>query len=539
MNIRNLFGKHHESILVLLLFVLLTAAASWPVLLNLDTVIVGKDSDTYINPWADWWTLKAIREPETKLWETDYLFYPTGTGLNYHSFSHLNTAVSLALRPILGALSAYNLTILLNYVLIGLATFQLARYLTGSLTGSILAGTVYAFNSHSLLEAAHPVMVSSWCYPWLTLYLMRMVEEQKMRWAVVAAGIVFLGTTTSTLHFIIMGGWAGSLLLYMAISKSWPALPRQAVLVFIFLSALLTFPLLYPLLSALFLDRNTNFVLGESAFIGSDMFRLFVPSWYAWRMRGLYLGLIPAYLLLLAIGFQRKAARFWLLTLAVTYFLSLGPEPYILGRSLGISLTWVLPVSSLLRNTARLNVIVSLSLAMIVAYGWIAFAGQIKQAKYVRLAGVLFVLLILLDYTGGTFPHLVPRVSPFYTEFLDEVPDEVALAILPIGRQVDKKYLFLQTLHGHRMTGGVISRPRPEVFSFMYDNPLLRAGVNDLERVPLPTDPLPHLEALARANIGYLILEKDLMAVEPWREAIPMEPVYEDEMVLVYATSIE
>ncbi|MFZ0546244.1 MAG: hypothetical protein WAM60_12435, partial [Candidatus Promineifilaceae bacterium] len=123
---------------------------------NLNSVIIGDDNDVYINPWDDWWTAKAISDPDISLWKTDYLFYPKGANLVYHSFSHLNTLVSLGLRPFLGTFPAYNITMLINLVLNGFSMFQLARYLTKSTIAALLAGIVFAFNSQVIYQICHP-----------------------------------------------------------------------------------------------------------------------------------------------------------------------------------------------------------------------------------------------------------------------------------------------------------------------------------------------------------------------------------------------
>ncbi|HEX6384418.1 MAG TPA: hypothetical protein VF177_07090, partial [Anaerolineae bacterium] len=186
-----------------LLFLLLTIIVGWQVLVDLNTVLIGDDPDVYINPWADWWTLEALKDPKIGLWQTGHLFYPYGANLAYHSFSHLNTLISLALRALVGVTAGFNLAILLNYALNGLSMFQLARYVTHSITAALLAGFVFAFNSHDQYQSAHPVLISIWCFPWLTLYLMRAVRENQIRWAVVAAVFVFLGAFSSTVLLIM------------------------------------------------------------------------------------------------------------------------------------------------------------------------------------------------------------------------------------------------------------------------------------------------------------------------------------------------
>ena len=121
--------RRRESLWVLLLFTLLTIIAAWNIVTDLDGVIIGDDNDVYLNLWADWWTYKAISDPEISFWNTSIIFYPVGANLIYHSFSHLNTATSLGLRPFWGTLPAYNIPILLNYVLAGLSMYHVIRSL--------------------------------------------------------------------------------------------------------------------------------------------------------------------------------------------------------------------------------------------------------------------------------------------------------------------------------------------------------------------------------------------------------------------------
>ncbi len=92
--------RRYESLWILLLFLLLTIIASWNVVTNLNGVIVGDDNDVYINPWVDWWTYKAITDPDISLWQSDMMYYPIGADLTFHSFSHLNTAVSFHSTPV-------------------------------------------------------------------------------------------------------------------------------------------------------------------------------------------------------------------------------------------------------------------------------------------------------------------------------------------------------------------------------------------------------------------------------------------------------
>lgn len=536
------FQKYHH-FFAFLLFIILTVIAGWVVLTQLDSVIIGDDNDVFINPWADWWSLKAWMDNGVSLWSTEYMYYPTGASLIYHSFSHLNTLVSLALRPFFGTLAAYNLSILLNYVLIGFSMYQLAYYLTESSIAGIIAGIIFAFNSHSLYQSAHPVLVSIWCFPWITLYLMRAFRENKWKYAALAAFFAFLGTFTSTILLILIIVWSALLILYFIFAKNEPTPSIKLIMVYGLFSMIFIVPLLFPLLRAAMQGANSSFVMTSGDSISTDIFSLFVPYWYFWLERGAYIGIVPAYLILIAWGSQRKEARLWFFLFVFSFLMAIGPIPRFAGQAIDIVLPWSLLLAPVLRNMYRMMILMTMGMAMMVAYGWLAMAKQIENKKV--LAGITAVIIIgiFAEYTAVPFPTTTPQVSPFYTTHLKNMADDVVIATMPTGRQEDKRYLYYQTLHEHKMTGGVISRASEDVFAFINDNPILRAGAVDLPPVPLPEDTNLALQELSEANVQYLIVDKilmegdELLHVQDWVDAFPFPPLYEDDLIIVYETN--
>ncbi|MEM7335882.1 MAG: hypothetical protein AAF490_27640, partial [Chloroflexota bacterium] len=281
-----------SNLLVFLLFLFLSIVAGWPILSNLDGIIIGLDNDVYINPWADWWTFRALSDPNQSLWHTEMMFYPAGANLAYHSFSHLNTAVSLLLHPLMGALPAYNFAIWLNYPFIGFSMFLLARYLTKSETGAILAGVSFAFSSHAMYQSSHPVLLSIWCFPLATLYLLHAIDEEKRSLAVWAGFFVFLGTATSTLFFFMMIVWFAFFVVYIWFAKAWkrPSLP--ILVTFAMTSGILTLPLLSPLILDAISNQNSSFIISNGESIVQDIFAPITPHWFIWFSRGIYLTFI-------------------------------------------------------------------------------------------------------------------------------------------------------------------------------------------------------------------------------------------------------
>ena len=530
------FKKYQEELVLAGLFAFLTIVISWPVLQRADEVLIGNDIDTYINPWADWWTEKAWQDPDISLYETDYLFYPQGANLVYHSFSHLNTLVALALSPLLGRLAAYNVTMLLNLFLAGVAMCHLARYLTGSTTAGIVAGVIFAFNSYEVYQTGHPVLVTIWPLPWATLAFWRAVREDKVKWAIVAGVFVFLAAAASTLILILMTIWFALLVIWFYLNRTGPRPSLKILFTFALTSALLVLPLLWPLLRDAFSQNNTSFLVNPTYPLVADILAPLLPHWLYWLGQNIYLGLAPLYLLVVAVRSRQPEIRLWLFLMLAAYLFSIGPRPQFLRHPLDITLPWAVPLNTILREPHRWNILLIFGLAMVGAYGWTVLRDRLPSLKHQRIAAAILVLAIFGEFAAASFPYFRPHVSSFYSQILPREPAAVVIAVLPSGRQPDKLAMFYQTIHGHKMIGGVISRSQPETFAFIYNNPLLRAGVNDQPPTPIPTDVRPHLQQLAENNIAYIVLDKQLMDVEPWRLAFPFPPVYEDQLVLVYTT---
>lgn len=519
--------------ILLLLFLTLTAIASRNVLPQLSSVIVGYDPDVFINPWSDWWTSLALSEAETDLWYTDYLFFPQGAELNFHSLSHLNTAVSLLLSKFIPTLAAYNLSILINYTLAGFFMYHLARYLTGSVVAGILAGILFAFNSHNIYQSAHPVLVSVWVIPLYTLAVIRVFREDSLGWTAFAAVVIFITAAAGTIMLVLVLLLSVPLFIFLWFKPPVSRPSSANIVVFITLSTVFLIPILGPSFQAV-IRGDSSFYLDSFQTIPADVLGPIVPRWYIWLTRSIYVGIVPAFLAFVAFGRARRPAAFWFVLLALAYLASIGPEVVVLANSTSIILPWSKLFVPILRQTHRLNILVSLGLAAIVAYGWVAVRDDLAKRTTQRAVAAVMVGILLLDYLAAPFPTTSPKVPAFYRDCLPLTSDSSAIAIMPSGRQVDKLHMYYQTIHGRKMTGGHVSRSSDRILEFIGSNPLLRAGSNYHKSASIPVNLLPSLNDLASNGVGYLIFEKQFIEVTPWRNAMPWNPAYEDNDVLVY-----
>jgi hypothetical protein len=169
------FVHRHWSLVTLFVYTLITLVMTYPAALHLRDQVLSSGVDAWIFWWNNWWTERALTTG-ANLYFTRHLFFPYGVDLSYHSFSWLNTALWLVLKPLLGEIAAYNLTILWVFPLAGWGMDRLVRELTGSKSAAFLAGLVYAFVPYRLDQYNHLTLMGTQWLPFYTVYLLQAIR---------------------------------------------------------------------------------------------------------------------------------------------------------------------------------------------------------------------------------------------------------------------------------------------------------------------------------------------------------------------------
>ncbi len=551
-----------RNLAVFVVYTALTAALAWPLLDDLGGRLAGSSSDVYMNQWVDWWTKKALSEG-LDLYHTNYIFYPTGTSLVFHSFSYPNSAISLLLAPVIGQIAAYNVMILLAYPLSAIAMYLLAKELTGCSAAAFVAGLVYAFQPYHIFESAHPVIVSTQWMPLFILSLTRMLDARGKRWLshVLLAALWFVLTALSSWHLMVM--LACLAILYLAYDRlvarrAWPprALARLALLGAI--TAVVLIPFLYPMVLEQLAGDAAYMAVSAEDGIGNDLMSLFIPNHrhpLSWLVPGLhdqigfstrrpgYLGYAALGLALLGALGSRRGTRFWWLSGGLFLIASLGLRVEWGGAPLhSFDLPWARPIVALLRNPFRLNVLVFFSLGLLAAFGVRRLSNALSGRGTAVKGGLLAALgvLILAEYLVIPFPTTEPLNSPFVRYLAQQGTENLAVADFPMGRQPAKYYMYLQTMHGQPILDGHVSRTPYDAYAFVESDSLLAAL---REGAPPPADLNidERLAALLAERIQYVVLHRQLPSAgetDSWREWIDLlpTPAYADEWLLAYTT---
>lgn len=548
-------------VLMLGAFALLTLVMTWPVAARLATELAGGREDLWVHQWTFWWVKQALLEGRNPFYTT-YLYYPNGVALTSHNIAWFNIAVWLPLQALFGNIAAYNLFFLAVFTLNGFCMALFAAELLPSRWAAFVAGLVYGYWPYTMSHYDHANMFVIFWVPLILLFMRRTLLHGRRRDALLTAVfLTMLGITRWQL--LIMSGPILLLFGLYLLYKHPDARGRQALgrlTAAVVLAGLLMAPLAAPLLidqvtrdnpEDAFLDERewgrTDLAAYVTPSVNNGLWRAYVlPRYEPFTVNRIYIAYLGFTTLLLAtvglIGRWRQT-RFWLLLALLYVVFALGPVLAINGRSLydvfmPARLVENTAVWQILRRPDRLNVFLSLPLAMLVGWGIVTLR-QWPRGRFVPALGFLLPLLLLLDLASVPFTT-TPVAIPAWYKDVAAMPGEFATLDLPIGdREYDKWYMLYQTQHGKPIVGGHVSRLPREAFDFLDSTPFLRRlRVDNLMPLEI-ADTSRQLRALADANVPFLVLHKTFAhegLLTIWRDWLTIQPFYEDDDVVVFHT---
>ena len=155
--------------------------------------------------------------------------------------------------------------------------------------------------------------------------------------------------------------------------------------------------------------------------------------------------------------------------------------------------------------------------------------------------------LILWENPVPPLPTTRTPVPAWYQRLAEEPGDFGILQIPFHNRGFDKVYMAYQTVHGKPIMTGHVSRLPQEAFAFLDTVPFLEPlnsiytwdVVEESWVDPQVRDVSRQLSLLAEAGVRYIVLNKALVPPgfqERWRDWVVIDPAYEDDEVIVYAT---
>lgn len=559
------------------LFLLIALIVTWPLLPNLTTEYAGGRSDLRVHQWTFWWVRQALLTGQNPYF-TDLLYYPDGVSLTSHGFAWVSIGIWLILQTILGEIAAYNITAVLVMTLNGFCMFLLARQQTRSWWGGFIAGVIFAAWPYTISHYDHPNLTMLFWLPLALLALQQLVQQQALRWAAATAVCLTL-TGFNSWHILLMSLPLLALwllhLLWHHPEKRNGRLLGQLLLTGLF-TAVLMAPFVLPVITDLLTNENPSAVVFVEPDGGrTDLLTYFVPpNLYdatlgqavtnpnykrPYEFIGASTHYVPflGYLTLLLVGLGLikywRQSRFWLFVAVIYVVLALGSQLALNGQ---VILGW-LPyqlisdtfIGTIIRRPHRLNFLLALPVSMITAWGMMVLLPiKLKQRRPVRLLAVAIVLLataVILFESHRAIPYTTtPYAVPDWYANLAQDPDMYGVLDLPThDRRFDKWYMSYQMTHHKPLAIGHVSRLPAEAQHFLQSVPFLHTFLAHEDRLDDAIPDISHqLQQLAQANIRYLVIHKAFIHEgysQQWRDWLTVEPIYEDEDLIVYETAVQ
>ena len=485
------------SILIVVFYTLIVLLITYPLVTQLDKVVIGGDTgDSYEMVHHTWWLKTAIEQNRDPFF-IDNLAYPDGIDAIIFRANPLQYGIPTLLAMVFPIGVALNLSVIVGLVLNGWAMFALAHDRLGDRVNwlpAVLAGLIFmtapTFQGH--LFEGHTGLVVMWALPLYILALFRLVERRRFSivWFVLAV-LFFLvapmGHMLQTLYALLP---ITGLFLLARIVKGdlWGTLK---VLLVAAAGSVLLLLFLQPVITQT-LAESATYVQDTYVRYSADALAIVTPSFmhplfgelltYPRTVLGTSLGEGSAYLgiivlLLALIGlFIRRRARWWLLVAAVAWVFSLGPLLQVLGQPMQLTIgdytTYIaLPFAALIdlagfelaRTPARFDFLLALAVAMLAGFG--ASALWVRLPRFAPLKLLFFALIaavVIFEYQffwpmpSRPLPRPSAIVALSQRDDVDLVFDVPAQNVLAA-----KDALYWQTVHEKPLVAGQITRQTP------------------------------------------------------------------------------
>ena len=558
---RNFPWPKRQTVFVLLLYMALTVVMTWPIAGRLGSYVPGRNGDTWIHLWTFRWIKDALLSGHSPYF-TNLLYYPTGSSLIFHNIAWVNIAAWLPLQAIFGEGTAYSLLYLAVIAFNGFATYLLLRYLTGSTLAAFVGGAVVAFWPNILSHSDRTNLILIAWIPLALLYLKRFFDHKRVQDAVFAGIFIALIGLTRWQLLVMAAPLIGLMILYQLFTDRTNRTPRSLGLLALsgLLALLIMSPFLLPILDEWFTFEEAAELLEDEQSHLTDLVAYLVPGRYhpIWgsAIAGFYnrfptpnsvfyVGITSLLLLILGLTTRWPQTRIWLLAVLLYLILALGPELHINGAVFRLPMPYSLVAESsfikLIKKPVRFNVLLSIPIAVIVAYGTDTLLQRFRTRwQKVALTSIL-VVLILFEYI--TIYPMFPLESPAWYSELAQESGQFGLLDIPMfpNSVPNKAYMHYQSVHGKPIVQGHVSRTPSEATSFISQVLLLRKV--RFEKMEVLANEIVNvseqLRQLAEANIRYLVLHKNLLPqseLVSWRQWLAHQPYYEDDELVVYRT---
>ena len=210
---------------VFVIYCVLTVALTWPLILQIGSVMPNDAGDPSLNTWILWWHTQTV--PFTSEWWNAPAFYPARGVL---TFSEHLLGLSLISTPLywlgVGPQAAYNVVFFLTFPLSAIGAYLLAFELTQRRDAAFIAGLLFGFAPYRIAHLPQIQSLASFPMPFALLGLHRYLRDPRPKWLALFAGGWLLQGLCNGYYLLFFTVFAGLWILWFA--SPWLR-PRQFI----------------------------------------------------------------------------------------------------------------------------------------------------------------------------------------------------------------------------------------------------------------------------------------------------------------------
>jgi len=447
-------------------------------------------TDSYIFLWNFWWTKKAVTD-FVNPFHTDYLFYPLGTDLSFHSNPLTFSLISIPFQAVIpgpeGLAIAFNTIVLASFILSGFGAYRLALYVTGSRAGALLAGFTFAFMPFRFLNMSRLHVLATEFIPFYVLAFIRFLDRPSWSRAFAVGAWLSVCFYTSLEYALYLCIFSGLLLFYrvglhqVVVGKALLSQIAAAAVTFTLFGS----PLLLAQMTAVAEKRvNPEYPITALNRWAPALLSFVTPTRYnpvygrTLRFAGEYgddsgihppgmrsetcIGIATLFLALLGVAEARRCRSFFWVVAAIAFLLlTLGPYLRLTGAwQTDLPLPYhlfyrAIPPLRGSRDSTRFFPMLMLSMVVLSSFGLRSILQACGSRTLRVMAGSSFLALVLLEDLVP-FPKMTSVAVDSYYWAIGREQRDFALIDLSFGKQA----ALAQTVHGRKITSGSLIVPR-------------------------------------------------------------------------------
>jgi hypothetical protein len=460
--------------LVFLFFTLLALGLTMPLVTQLTHAVPNDIGDPLLNTWILAWNSHALLTAPTALFNAN-IFYPLPDTLAYSEHLFSTGLVALPLQLVTAEpVAAYNLSLLLAFILSAFNMYLLALHWTHRRGAAIVAGLIFGFAPYRLAAVAHLQLLTFQWLPLALLFLDRLVAHPRPGRATKDAALLALFLVLQFLASWYLAVYSVVILGVYLLFRVFRLRQTGQLLAAATIVTLLVMPFTLPYLrlaeslrAARPLSQALSLAAVPTDFLAAAPFnRFFGPLTQPFRQRigfteenTLFLGAVPlllAIIVIVRIATRKKnSERLLTITLIALFLLALGltfAGPYAVLADL-------FPPATLVRVPPRWVIPALFALA-----GLAAIALRSLPSRWQTLLPGVVAGLLLVELFSTPLPMAVVEnrrsLNPAY-HWLAAQPDtprrvvvELPLHSAPAPEFPEVKRLYASTLGWWRLVNG-------------------------------------------------------------------------------------